>query len=147
MFHGTIAQNLRLNNVLATDDELRVAAEHAGILDAIMQLPDGFETRIGDNTSEHQPPGFLRGLSMARAFVNPAQILLLDEPGASLDEESDQRLMTQLKKLKGKRTIVMVSHRPSHIRLADKAILLEQGSVQLAGPADAVVEKLMENLS
>ena len=147
MFHGTIAQNMRLNNVLATDDELRIAAEHAGILDNILQLPDGFETRIGDNTSEHLPPGFLRGLSMARAFVNPAQILLLDEPGASLDEESDQRLISQLKKLKGKRTIVMVSHRPSHIRLADKAVLLEQGSVQLAGPADAVVEKLLENMS
>jgi ATP-binding cassette subfamily C protein/ATP-binding cassette subfamily C protein LapB len=147
MFHGTIAQNMRLNNVLATNDELRIAAEHAGILDNIQQLPDGFETRIGDNTSEHLPPGFLRGLSMARAFVNPAQILLLDEPGASLDEESDQRLISQLKKLKGKRTIVMVSHRPSHIRLADKAVLLEQGSVQLAGPADAVVEKLLENMS
>jgi len=147
MFHGTIAQNLRLNNVLATDQELRIAADQAGILDNILQLPDGFETRICDNTAEHLPPGFLRGLSMARAFVNPAQILLLDEPGASLDDESDQRLMTQLKKLKGKRTIVMVSHRPSHIRLADKAVLLEQGSVQLAGPADAVVEKLMENLS
>ncbi len=147
MFHGTIAQNLRLNNVLATDEELRVAAEHAGILDNILQLPDGFETRIGDNTIEHQPPGFLRGLSMARAFVNPAQILLLDEPGTSLDEESDQRLIRQLKRLKGKCTIVMVSHRPSHIRLADKAVLLEKGSVQLAGSADAVVEKLMENIS
>ncbi|MGB5679915.1 MAG: ATP-binding cassette domain-containing protein, partial [Gammaproteobacteria bacterium] len=147
MFHGTIAQNLRLNNVLATDQELRIAAEQAGIIDNILRLPDGFETRIGDNTSEHLPPGFLRGLSMARAFVNPAQILLLDEPGASLDEESDQRLISQLKKLKGERTIVMVSHRPSHIRLADKAVLLEQGSVQLAGPADAVVAKLLENMS
>ncbi len=147
MFHGTIAQNLRLNNVLANDDELHMAAEQAGILDHVLELPDGFETRIGDNTSEHLPPGFLRGLSMARAFVNPAQILLLDEPGASLDEESDHRLISQLKKLKGKRTIVMVSHRPSHIRLADKAVLLEQGSVQLAGPADAVVEKLMEKVS
>ena len=87
------------------------------------------------------------GLSMARAFVNPAQIPLLDEAGASLDEESDQRLMRQLRRLKGKRTIVMVSHRPSHIRLADKAVLIEQGSVQLAGPADAVVEKLMETMS
>lgn len=147
MFHGTIAQNLRLNNVLATDEELRVAAEQAGILDNILELPEGFDTRIGDNTSEHQPPGFLRGLSMARAFVNSAQILLLDEPGASLDEESDHRLIRQLKKLKGKRTIVMVSHRPSHIRLADKAILLEQGTVQLTGPADAIVEKLMEKIS
>lgn len=147
MFHGTIAQNLRLNNVLATDDELHVAAEQAGILDNILQLPEGFETRIGDNTAEHQPPGFLRGLSMARAFVNPAQILLLDEPGASLDEESDLRLMSQLKKLKGQRTIVMVSHRPSHIRLADKAVLIEQGSVSLAGSADAVVEKLLEKIS
>ncbi len=127
MFHGTIEQNMRLNNVLATDADLRRAAEEAGVLDDILSLPEGFSTRIGANTADHMPPGFLRALSMARAFVNPAQILLLDEPGASLDNESDLRLMKQLKELKGKRTIIMVSHRPTHIRIADRAVLMEQG--------------------
>jgi len=147
MFHGSIAQNMRLNNVLATDKDLHRAAEEAGVLDDILSLPDGFNTRIGDNTGDHMPPGFLRALSMARAFVNPAQILLLDEPGASLDEESDQRLIKQLHKLKGRHTIIMVSHRPSHIRIADKAILMEQGMVNFTGDPDTVIDMMLEKIS
>lgn len=147
MFHGTIAQNMRLNNVLATDEDLYTAAEEAGVLDDILALPEGFDTRIGDNTDDHTPPGFLRALSMARAFVNPAQILLLDEPGSSLDEESDQRLIKQLKELKGKRTIIMVSHRPSHIKIADRAILMEQGMVKFTGDAETVINIMLEKIS
>ncbi len=143
MFHGSIAQNMRLNNVLATDEDLRAAAAEAGVLNDILRLPEGFDTRIGDNKIDHLPPGFLRALSMARAFVSPARILLLDEPGASLDDESDLRFVTQLKQLHGKRTIIMVSHRPSHIRLADKVVLLDQGSVQFVGPADQGISKLL----
>ena len=147
MFHGTIAQNMRLNNGLATDREIEEAAREAGILDDIRRLPDGFDTRIGDNTTNRFPPGFLRGLSMARAFVSPARILLLDEPGASLDQESDRRFIEQLKLLKGRRTIIMVSHRPSHIRLADKVIMLDQGSVRFSGAADDAIALLLENAS
>ncbi|MBQ0783778.1 MAG: peptidase domain-containing ABC transporter [Amphritea sp.] len=145
MFHGTIAQNIRLNNSLATDEQIRNAAAEAGVLEEIMALPEGLNTRIGDTTIDRMPPGFLRSLSMARAFVSPAKILLLDEPGASLDDESDKRFVEQLKKIKGSRSIIMVSHRPSHIRLADKAILMEQGAVIHAGSPDEVVSLLLEN--
>lgn len=147
MFYGSIAQNMRLNNILATDEDLHRAADDAGVLDDILSLPDGFDTRIGDNSADHMPPGFLRALSMARAFVNPAQILLLDEPGASLDDESDQRLVKQLEKLKGKHTIIMVSHRPSHIKIADKAILMEHGMVKFAGETKTVIDMMLENIS
>lgn len=147
MFHGTIAQNIRLNNSLATDQEIHSAAEEAGVLEEILALPEGFDTRLGDTMIDRMPPGFLRSLSMARAFVSPAKILLLDEPGASLDEESDNRFVEQLKKMKGKRSIVMVSHRPSHIRLADKAVLMDQGSVAHIGNPDEVVALLLENVA
>jgi ATP-binding cassette subfamily C protein/ATP-binding cassette subfamily C protein LapB len=147
MFHGTIAQNMRLNNILATDDDLRRAAEEAGVLDDILALPEGFDTRIGGNTGDHMPPGFLRALSMARAFVNPAKILLLDEPGASLDNESDLRLIKQLKKLKGQHTIIMVSHRPSHIQIADKAVLMDNGMVSYAGETDKVIDLMLEKIT
>lgn len=147
LFHGTIAQNMRLNNGLATDDELYLAADEAGVLDDIMKLPDGFNTRIGDNNTGRFPPGFTRGLSMARAFASPARILLLDEPGASLDEESDMRLIEQLKKLRHNRTIIMVSHRPSHIRLADKAVMMDKGSMLFVAPADKTVAHMLESIS
>jgi len=147
MFHGTIAQNIRLNNSLATDQKIHSAAEEAGVLEDILALPEGFDTRLGDTMIDRMPPGFLRSLSMARAFVSPAKILLLDEPGASLDEESDNRFVEQLKNMKGKRSIVMVSHRPSHIRLADKAVLMDQGSVAHIGNPDEVVALLLENVA
>lgn len=144
-FFGSIAQNMRLNNGLATDEQLTAAAEEAGVLQDILRLPKGFDTLIGDSSTDHLPPGFLRALSMARAFVSPASILLLDEPGASLDEASDRRFVEQIHRLKGKRTIIMVSHRPSHIRLADKALLFDQGSMQFAGPPDQVITRMLES--
>jgi ATP-binding cassette subfamily C protein LapB len=81
LYHGTIAQNMRLNNGMATDHQLRKAAREAGVLDEILALPQRFDTWTGDNATSHLPPRFLRALSMARAFVNPPRILLLDEPG------------------------------------------------------------------
>jgi len=145
LFHGTIAQNLRLNNALASDEDLVLAAKQAGVLKQILALEEGFNTHIGDNFTERLPPGFLRSISMARAFISPATIFLLDEPGASLDDDADHNFMEQIKKIKGKRSIIMVSHRPSHIRLADKAVLLDQGIVQFVGPSDEAVKLLLED--
>jgi ATP-binding cassette subfamily C protein/ATP-binding cassette subfamily C protein LapB len=144
VFHGTIAQNMRLADGLATDEDLRSAAEKAGILTDILALPEGFDTRLTDNASEHYPPGFLRALSIARALVSNSRIILFDEPGASLDYPSDQRFIQQLKGLKRRRTVVMVSHRPSHIRLADKVILLERGMVKYIGEPEKAISILMQ---
>ncbi len=144
MFHGTIAQNLRLNNGLANREDLEAALREAGILDEVLSLPEGLETRIGDNITRHFPPGFIHGLALARALVRPTPVLLLDEPGASLDMRTDHILMRNLKRMRGKYTVIMVSHRPSHIRLADRAIYMHQGSVKFVGDPEKVVAHLME---
>ncbi len=143
MFHGTIAQNMRLNNCMASDEELYAAAEKAGILRDILALPAGFNTRLGDKSMNRYPPGFTRSLSIARAFTSRAEVVLLDEPGASLDGASDARFMRQLQNLKGKHTVVMVSHRPSHVRLADRAVLLDEGTVKHVGTPEAAIELMM----
>lgn len=147
MFHGTIAQNIRLNNCLASDEKIKEAAEKAGILEDIMALPNGFDTRIGDKDMSRFPPGFMRSLSIARAFSCEAKVVLLDEPGASLDLESDVRFVEQLRRLKEHYTVIMVSHRPSHIRLADKAVLLDSGSVHFVGEPGQALEQLMRTPS
>ncbi len=143
MFHGTIAQNLRLANGLASDQDLVVAAEKAGILNTILALPKQFDTRIGDNSSRQFPPGFIRALSIARALTGSARVILFDEPGTSLDFNSDNLFMEQIQQLRGNSTVVMVSHRPSHIRLADKAILLQKGAVQFVGNTEQAISLLM----
>ena len=69
----------------------------------------------------------------------------MDEPGTSLDFESDRRFVEELKALKGHRTVVMVSHRPSHVRLADKAVVLEKGAVRFVGGVDQAIEMMLED--
>ncbi len=144
VFHGTIAQNMRLANGLARDQDLHEAAEKAGILDDILALPEGFDTRLTDNAAEQYPPGFLRALSIARALVSRSKIILFDEPGASLDFDSDQRFIQQLQNLKGQCTLIMVSHRPSHIRLADRAIMMDQGMVKYIGEPEKAISILLQ---
>ena len=143
LFHGTIAQNLRLTNPLASDDDIADAANQAGVLNGINKLEKGFETIIGDNTISRLPTGLVHGICLARAYVRKAPILLLDEPGASLDMSSDKNLMSQLQELRGKQTIVMVSHRPSHINMADKVIVLSKGMVAYVGPPEEALKYIV----
>ncbi len=147
MFHGTLAQNLRLNHNLASDRDLEKALDLAGIFGEVKKLPAGLDTRIGDNLTHQFPPGFIHGLALARALVRPARILLLDEPAASLDMRTDHIFMRNLKRMRGRYTIVMVTHRPSHIKLADRAIYLNEGNIRFMGAPDKVVAHLMEQLT
>ena len=135
-FHGTIAQNLRLSHPTATDEELKDACDLANLTEDLANLPEGIETRIGDHTVHGMPSGFKQRLSLARAFLKKAPILLLDEPGQTLDFDADRAFIDSLKKLKGTCTIIMVSHRPSHVKLCDKVLSMENGMVVNLGTPD-----------
>ena len=126
-FTGTIAQNLRLARPSATDQELWTAAVHADVLEDIQRLGEGFETRIGDATVRQQSPGFLQRLSLARAYLKECDILILDEPGRALDSAGDQAFLRMLSSLKGHQTILIVTHRPSYLKLADRVFVLRAG--------------------
>ena len=142
LFRGTIAQNLRLTNPLATDEDIRFAAQEADVLTTIQELPQGFNTIVGDNSSAKFPASLVHGICLARAYIRKAPILLMDEPAESLDMVSDRCLISQLKERKGKQTIIMVSHRPSHIRIADKVVVLSQGMVKGIGEPEEVLQAL-----
>lgn len=135
-FHGTIAQNLRLSHPTASEEELHEACELANLTADIDQLPEKLETRIGDHTIHGMPSGFKQRLSLARAFLKKAPILLLDEPGQTLDFDADKAFISSLKKLKGTCTIIMISHRPSHIKLCDRVLSMENGMVVNLGTPD-----------
>lgn len=142
LFKGTIAQNLRLTNPLATNEEIIEAAKEAGILEAIEGLPDGFNTVVGESNSAKLSASLVHGICLARAYIRNAPILLLDEPAESLDMISDRKLIKQLTERKGKQTIIMVSHRPSHIALADRVVVLSEGIVKGIGTPDEVMKAL-----
>lgn len=140
LFRATIAQNLRLARPDATDNEVYQALDMAGALEQVLALPKGLEYRVGDNTNA-LPSSLKQKLSLARAYLTRAPIMLLDEPGAGLDEYGDFKLVETLKELRGKVTVIFISHRPSHIRLADSLIVMDRGYLRAAGPPNELLKQ------
>ena len=143
IFYGTLAQNLRLVHPIATDAELEWALEMAGLSEDIRALPQGLGTRIAGSRSEQLPHGFRQRFSLARAMLKPAELVLLDEPGTGMDQAGEEALMRCLGWLQGRATTIVVSHRPGHMRLADRVIVMERGSVAATGKFEDVKEKVM----
>lgn len=146
IFYGTVAQNLRLVEPTATDDELDWAARMAGVLDDVHALPEGWQTRIADTRADQLPNGFRQRLSLARAFLRRAPVMLLDEPGNGLDEAGDRAFMEAIEWLRGRCTVFIVSHRPSHMRLADTCIYLDKGAIKAMGPFEQIKSTVFAGL-
>jgi ATP-binding cassette subfamily C protein/ATP-binding cassette subfamily C protein LapB len=130
LLYGTVAQNLRLARPSASDAELRAAAEEAGVLETIESLPQGFDTRVGDNQSGRLPRSILQRIALAGALLRDAPLLLLDEPVAGLDDACAKAFTDVIAARRGRCTILMATHRPSHIRLADRVLRLRDGQVE-----------------
>ena len=147
LFYGTVAQNLRLTHPTASDEELNWAVGMAGLADDIAALPKGFETRISNSRSSQQPHGFRQRLSLARVMLKPADIVLLDEPGTGMDASGEEALTRCIEWLRGRSTVIMVSHRPAHMRQADSVILMQRGTMLAMGPFEQIQDKIMSELS
>lgn len=143
-FYGSIAQNLRLSNPIASDTDLKEALVLAGLDEEIKKLPKGINTRIDDRSMKQFSSGFLQKLNLARAYCRPSQILILDEPGNTLDFDGDSILRNAVEKLRGKKTIVVVTHRPSMIDIADRVLSMRNGMMEVFGPKDKVLEVLQK---
>ncbi|MEZ5648047.1 MAG: ATP-binding cassette domain-containing protein [Alphaproteobacteria bacterium] len=146
LFHGTIEQNLQLGNPTADHMAIREAAHMAGILSIVETLPEGFQTRIGDQILRQLPTGFQQSLALARAYLSKAPIMLFDEPGSHLDADGDRVFMATLTQLRGRATVFLVTHRPSHMRLADRMLVLDRGIIRFAGTPEEVLTKLPKDL-
>ena len=142
-FHGSIAQNLRLASPSATDQDITAACRAAGVLNEIFALKDGFETWLGDQNTRHLSAGFRQRLSLARAYVKKAPILLLDEPAQRLDEAGDALFIEALEKIRGSATVIMITHRPSHMRLADRILVMNRGLLIADGSPEEILPKLL----
>ncbi|MCB1493950.1 MAG: ATP-binding cassette domain-containing protein, partial [Rhodobiaceae bacterium] len=138
LFHGSIAQNLRLAAPEADDHALRRVASELGILEAIEALPQGFDTRIDHESRDKLPTGFRQVLGIAQAFLRDPQILLLDEPAQALDPRIEDHFMAAVRRRTGRVTTVMVTHRPSHARAADRILVLDRGQIRAFDTPDAI---------
>lgn len=146
LYFGTVAQNLRLAQPTATEADIRWACELADVWDEIKALPRGLETRVGDGTIDHLPTSFVQKLSLARGYLKRSPLMLFDEPVNGLDFEGDRQFMQAVEYFRGQSTIFMVTHRPSHLRFADKILVFDGGYLRLAGPADEVRARIPPDL-
>ena len=135
LFDATIRDNLALADADVTDERIEAAARQAQLHEAISALPDGYETRVGED-GVRLSGGERRRLAIARAIIKDAPIVLLDEPTADLDALTERRLVASLRPFLQGRTVLLVSHSPGFIRLADRVVRLD-GDGRLAGLAGA----------
>lgn len=129
LFYGTVAQNLRLANPTASEAAIREALAEAGALDETMALPKGLETMLGDSETAGLSSGLLQRMALARVYLRPSSVVLFDEPGQWLDQAGDRALIAALTARKGKQTILLVSHRPSHLALCDRVAVFDRGQL------------------
>ena len=132
LFAGTIADNLRYGRLDATDEEIEQAARAAHAHEFISRLPKGYETEIAE-AGGSLSGGERQRLSVARAILKNAPILILDEPTSSLDAISEEIVFAALRRLRAGRTTIVIAHRLSTVRDADRILVLDGGEIAAQG--------------
>jgi ATP-binding cassette subfamily C protein len=126
LFHDTIRNNIAVAKPNATDQEIEDAAKKASVHEFILSLPNGYNTQVGE-LGDTLSGGEKQRIGLARAFLHDADFLLLDEPTSNLDSLNEAVILKSLKEKAKDKTIVLVSHRPSTLRIADTICKLDQG--------------------
>ena len=126
LFHDSIRRNLCIAKLDATQEELEDACRKASVHDLIQSLPQGYDTQVGELGSTLSG-GERQRLGLARAFLHGGSFLLLDEPTSNLDSLNEGVILKSLKEEMGARTVVLVSHRTSTMRIADQVYSVEHG--------------------
>ncbi len=139
LFHDTIANNIRYGKPDATDDEIAKAAQAAYAHDFIMDMPEGYQTSIGDR-GVRLSGGQRQRICIARAILKNAPILILDEATSALDTESEKMVQKALDNLMTNRTTFVIAHRLSTILHADKIIVLDNGRIAESGTHQELIE-------
>jgi ATP-binding cassette, subfamily B (MDR/TAP), member 7 len=140
LFHETIKYNLQYGNLNATQEELVEAAQQAQIHDTIMSFPDGYDTVVGERGLKLSG-GEKQRVSIARAILKGAPILLCDEPTSSLDSKTETEIMANLKHVGKDRTTVIIAHRLSTIQDCDLIVVMHQGRVVEQGTHSELVAR------
>lgn len=140
LFNSSIMENIRIGRQNATEDEVKLAAKLANCSEFIEKLPNGYETIIGENGLELSG-GQRQRLSIARAFLKDAPILILDEIAANLDVDNENKIQESLNKLIKNKTVIIISHRMKSIENVDNIVVIDKGKVESIGTHKELLEK------
>ena len=140
LFDDTVMENIRLGRRDATDEEVMAAAKAANCDEFVRKLPDGYDTAIGENGAKLSG-GERQRISIARALLKNAPIVLLDEATASLDVENETKVQGALSRLLAGKTVLVIAHRMRTVEAADKIVVLEDGKVAEEGSPKELFEK------
>jgi ABC-type multidrug transport system fused ATPase/permease subunit len=140
LFSTTIGENIRYGRLDATEEEIHEAAKAANAHDFIMRLPDKYDTVLGERGSRVSV-GERQRITIARAFLKDAPILILDEPTSSIDSKTEAVILDALDRLMVGRTTIMIAHRLSTVRHADWTVVLNQGEIAEQGTPDDLLAK------
>ena len=133
-------ENIRLGKHGATDEEVLAAAKAANCDEFVRRLPKGYDTPIGENGAKLSG-GERQRISIARALLNDAPIVLLDEAPASLDVENETKVQGALSRLLAGKTVLVIAHRMRTVEAADKIVVLADGKVAEQGSPSELMEK------
>lgn len=140
LFNNTIMENIRVGRKGASDADVIAAAKAANCHEFIEKLPQGYQTIIGENGSTLSGGEFQR-LSIARALLKDAPVILLDEATASLDVDNETQIQEAISKLVRGKTVLVIAHRMRTIEAADQIIVLDQGVVAESGNHDTLMKR------
>jgi subfamily B ATP-binding cassette protein MsbA len=140
LFRASISENIVYGRRDATHDEVVLAAKAANAHEFILQLPEGYDTVVGER-GETLSGGQRQRIAIARAIVRDTPILLLDEPSAALDPESEYLILQALQRLMHTRTCITIAHRLSTVRRADRILVLDKGSIVEDGPHEELLTR------
>lgn len=140
LFDNTIMENIRVGKIGATDAEVLKAAHEANCDDFIKKFPNGYNTLVGENGSKLSG-GERQRISIARALLKDAPVILLDEATASLDAENETQIQEAISKLIKNKTVLIIAHRMRTVTNADKIVVLKDGKVaEIGKPKDLLLK-------
>ena len=140
--HGTIRQNFELANPVVTDEQISIVLEALGVRAELEALPDGLNTRLDETFQKRLSQSVAKSIGLARCLLRDTRIYLFDHPCSGLDGEREHRFLSCIQAMRGDRTVLLTSDRPSHWELADHLVFLDQGRVLVNEPRASALPKV-----
>ena len=141
---GSVRDNIRFGLANATDEQILDAANFGGIRTYFDQHPEGFDFQVGERGS-FLSGGQRQGIAIARALINNAPLMLLDEPTNAMDRQAEQDFMQQLRQYGPNRTLILITHRMNLLELVDRVIVMRNGAVVADGRKETILSQLAQN--